>query len=266
MPNATRSPVELRNMFGQNLRILVQDHPSVSELARQLGINRTQFNRYLGGESFPRPDVLDRICNFFGVDARILLEPVDRQMPDGKILNGPFLSEFLGRSAHDVDENTFPSGLYRFSRRSFVHSEMFIVGLAYVFRGQDGVTFVKRFEAKDAMQFQGLADDRATREFRGFVLPHEEGVSLAMARRNSNTFTFNYLSRASSMEGNFWSGYVARSTRESERTERVTRLVFEHLGKNFSRIMKVARLAGFTAEKDLPPYHNHLLRTFEPFK
>ena len=65
-------------MFGANLRSLSKDYVSVSELSRQLGINRTQFNRYLAGESFPRPDVLARICGFFKVDARMLLEPVEK--------------------------------------------------------------------------------------------------------------------------------------------------------------------------------------------
>jgi len=77
MADTHRSPAELRNMFGANLRILARSFPSISELSRQLGINRTQFNRYLSGESFPRPDVLARMCKFFGVDARVLLEPVE---------------------------------------------------------------------------------------------------------------------------------------------------------------------------------------------
>src|SRR5680860_341270 len=67
-------PAQLRAIFGDNLRALSADYPSVAGLCRDLGINRTQFNRYLTGESFPRPDVLHRICQFFGTDARILLE------------------------------------------------------------------------------------------------------------------------------------------------------------------------------------------------
>ena len=89
MPNTTRSPADLRNMFGENLRVLAKKYPSISELSRRLGINRTQFNRYLSGESFPRPDVLDRICSFFKVDARILLEPGSALEDSGQTLNGP---------------------------------------------------------------------------------------------------------------------------------------------------------------------------------
>ena len=72
----SESPAELRAMFGRNLRLLCQPYASVSALCRELGINRTQFNRYLSGESFPRPDILQRICAYFKVDARILLQPL----------------------------------------------------------------------------------------------------------------------------------------------------------------------------------------------
>ena len=40
-----QKPAELRSMFGSNLRNLAKEFASISELSRQLGINRTQFNR-----------------------------------------------------------------------------------------------------------------------------------------------------------------------------------------------------------------------------
>lgn len=266
MKSQARSPVELRSVFGENLRKLAEGHSSVSELSRQLGINRTQFNRYLSGESFPRPDVLDRICQYFEVDARILLEPVESLSRSGKILNGPYLADYFGLSAQRVPEDVFPSGFYSFTRRSFVNPDQYVEGLVFIFRDEDGATFVKGFEAKEAMQFQGLTDNIRTREFRGFALPHEDGVSLLIARRRSLTFSFNYLARASSMESNFWSGYVARTTREMERSERVTRMVYEHLGTDTHRILKCARNSGFKTLDDVPPFHRHLLRAGEGFR
>ncbi|WP_375175530.1 helix-turn-helix domain-containing protein [Pseudooceanicola sp.] len=65
----------VNDIFGNNLRQLVDRRDMrVAPLCRDLGINRTQFNRYLSGESHPRPDVLKRICDFFEVDARVLLQ------------------------------------------------------------------------------------------------------------------------------------------------------------------------------------------------
>ncbi len=67
------TPQQVRDRFGKNLRILISREPSVSQVCRNIGVNRTQFLRYLSGEAHPRPDVLQRICKHFGVDARILL-------------------------------------------------------------------------------------------------------------------------------------------------------------------------------------------------
>src|SRR5699024_7323279 len=71
MVKTAQSPAQLRSVFGNNLRQLVRSRGSISELARELDLNRTQMNRFLNSASFPRPDVLQRICTVFGVDARV---------------------------------------------------------------------------------------------------------------------------------------------------------------------------------------------------
>ena len=260
-----RSPAQLRNMFGTNLRHLAQNYPSISELSRRLGINRTQFNRYMSGESFPRPDILDRICTFFEVDARILLEPVGTIGRQGQILNGPFLADFLGHGIRNLDETTFPTGFYRFTRRSFVDSNKFVIGLVYVFRSGTTATYIKGYEARDAMRYQGLSEDAKMREFRGVVTSHEDGVAFIISRRNAMTYSFNYLARIGSLENNFWLGYVARTVRDGS-GERVTRMVYEYLGQDMGRALQAARSAGFSTTQDLLPYHRHLLRPEEPFR
>ncbi|MFW8592714.1 helix-turn-helix domain-containing protein [Cribrihabitans neustonicus] len=252
-------------MFGANLRQLARDYPSISELSRRLGVNRTQFNRYLSGESFPRPDVLDRICSFFNVDARILLHPVDTLSHGGQVVNGPFLSDFLGHGVRHLSESFFPSGFYRFSRRSFINEQKFVIGLVYVFR-EGEVTYIRGFEAKEAMASQGLPASPQAREFRGFVSAHEDGVAFVIARRKAMTYSFNYLARVASLENNFWSGYVARTVRDGAVGERVTRMVYEHLGRDRQLVLQAARSSGFATEEDLLPFHRRQLRTGEPFR
>ena len=252
-------------MFGANLRVLSQQYSSISELSRQLGINRTQFNRYLSGESFPRPDVLDRICAFFKVDARILLEPVESLTRGSDILTGPVLGDFVGAGGAAVPDDVFPSGFYRFSRRSFVNDRQFVVGLVYVFR-QDGSTYIRGYEPREAMRQQGLPDDARNREFRGFVTRQEDGVAMVISRHNAMTCSFNYLSRHASYENNFWVGYVTRTVRESISGTRVVRMVYEHLSDNHSEIYKAAHMAGLRDEADLIPFHKRLLQLDEPFR
>jgi transcriptional regulator with XRE-family HTH domain len=150
-------PAKLRGMFGRNLRVLVSSYRSVAALCREIGVNRTQFNRYLSGESFPRPDVLHRICQYFGVDARILLEPVENLAPSVRdLLNHPELEGFFGAEPLDVPEAGFPSGFYRFTRRSFLDASRLVLGLVHIKR-LDGYTLLRGFEPREALRLQGLS-------------------------------------------------------------------------------------------------------------
>ncbi|WP_145145643.1 helix-turn-helix domain-containing protein [Pseudomonas duriflava] len=56
------------NHLPANLHQLCRHYRSIAEVCRQLGINRAQFNKYLGGQSRPTPYNLKRICDFFGVE------------------------------------------------------------------------------------------------------------------------------------------------------------------------------------------------------
>lgn len=259
-----RSPSELRSTFGANLRALSQRAPSISALCRSLGINRTQFNRYLAGDSFPRPDLLHKICHYFNVDARILLEPLDAiEAPRPGPLNHPAIAPFLGRSADPLPEVEFPNGFYRFVRRSFMDETRFVQGLVFVFR-QDGLCFLRGYEARQAMLDQGLSADGFTREFRGAVLGQEDGVAALVSRRGATTATYNYLARIPSFENNLWVGYTVRPVRENVAGRRIERQIYEHIGNQMTRVLPAARTAGFCTLDDLVPYQRQLLDPENP--
>ena len=264
MAQNLQSPAQLRAMFGANLRQLSGSYPSISDLSRQLGINRTQFNRYLAGESFPRPDVLARICSFFDVDARVLLEPVDQIASKDDPISNPFLRDFIGPGARNVVPENFPNGFYRFSRRSFVNHDIYVVGLIHIRR--DGVnTFLRGFETREAMRLQDLPTRAAEREFRGLVMQQEDGIAIIAARANSMTCSFNYLSRAASFNNTFWAGYATRTVPEAAGNVRVTRMVYEHLGTSVAQALGAARRCGYCKDDELPDYHRRLLQPEKEF-
>lgn len=265
MVETRRSPAELRSMFGANLRILADAYPSISELSRQLGINRTQFNRYLSGESFPRPDVLARICDFFDVDARVLLEPVDNIITTDDPLTGPVLGAYLGVGVQSVTESVFPSGFYRFSRRSFMEGKKYITGVVRVFR-QGSATFIRGYEAREAIKAQGLNLTRGTREFRGLVMRQEDGIAALISRKDAMTTFFNYLTRVTSFENNYWVGYVTRTVRDEPGQERAVRMVYEYLGTGIGTAKAASKAAGYCDIDDLLPFHQRLLKPDTPFR
>ena len=251
-------------MFGSNLRKLAESFVSISELSRQLGINRTQFNRYLAGESFPRPDVLARICDFFDVDARVLLEPVDKIGRRGDLFSGDTLRPFLEDSVYNIPENLFPTGFYRFSRRSFIDQDKFVVGLVRVWRDH-AATFIRGFESREALRALGLPVNRDTREFCGYIMQEEEGVTALIKRKGAKTASFNYMARVPAMENNYWLGYVARTVPEVPGSDRVVRMVYEHVGTEFRAARAVARTVGYHDVDELLPFHKRLLKPDSPF-
>lgn len=265
MPLNARSPAQLRNMFGANLHTLSAKYPSISALSRELGINRTQFNRYLSGESFPRPDVLARMCDFFSVDARVLLEPIDQVVRDQGPASSEYLRDFTGPMMQTVPEEDLPSGFYQFTRRSFLRDDQFVRGVILIKRHGEH-TFLRGFEPSNAMAMQGIPAAAKAREYRGFVMPIEDGFSATVTRRTGMSASFNYLSRVTSFENNFWAGYAARPVRENSLSRRMTRLVYEFIGKNVSDAMPQARLAGFCALEELVPFHQTLLQPDVPFR
>ncbi|MGJ8545277.1 MAG: helix-turn-helix domain-containing protein [Sulfitobacter sp.] len=264
MAQTEKTPDELRRMFGDNLRALSAPYASISELSRQLGINRTQYNRYLAGESFPRPDVLARICRFFKVDARVLLEPVTDLPLGGEPITTGFLRDYLGKSARNVTPGLFPSGFYRFSRFSFTLPEKFVSGVVRVHR-QGPHTYLRGYEDRGAMRALGFPDDARTRQFRGLVLQYDDGVSAVVSSYNAMSTSFNYLTKAAAYEPRFWQGYVTRTIPETVAGSRASRLVYEYLGPAAKDALPAARLSGFMDRADLPPFHARLLRPDAPF-
>ena len=255
---------KIRSVFGENLRRLSQDQPSITVLASKLGINRTQFNRYLSGESFPRPDILARICAYFDLDARILLEPLAEMAPPPPPPLGHYMTDFLVSNSSVIPESVFPSGFYRFSRRSFIDGAVFVIGLVYVFREGDA-TYLRGYETTMAMRMQSLPTMAKYREFRGVVLQQEEGLAIIAGRKNAMTTSFNYLGRAASFGNNFWVGYTTRTIPEAAVGVRVTRLVYEYLSQDTSSILAAARTKGFYPAEDLAPFHQRLLRPTQEF-
>ncbi|WP_254054545.1 helix-turn-helix transcriptional regulator [Roseovarius sp. EL26] len=263
---AQHEPAALRKVFGENLRALCAQHPSVAGICRELKINRTQFNRYLSGESFPRPDVLSQICHYFGVDARILLEPINSlKARNIDLLNHPVLSGFFGSGPVHVDDKIFPSGFYRFVRRSFIDDDQFVLGLVYVKRDA-GYTFLRGYEPRDALRMQGLSTHPQSREYRGMVMRQEDGIMAIVSHRNSMSCSFNFLTQETSFQSNLWEGYATRTTREQVTGRRATRMVYEYIGHDTAAVMKSARQAGLVPQEDVAPFHIRLLRLEQEFR
>lgn len=64
--------------FCRNLRLACSFHPSIAVVCRKLDLNRPQFNKYLSGATRPSAHTLQRICDFFGLEAHEIMLPHTR--------------------------------------------------------------------------------------------------------------------------------------------------------------------------------------------
>jgi len=58
----------MREDFASNLRLLCGYYRSIAEVCRLVKINRSQFNKYLSGNTLPSTYILRSLCDFFGVE------------------------------------------------------------------------------------------------------------------------------------------------------------------------------------------------------
>ena len=247
------SNLALREIFGRNLRTLCAREGSVSATCRALGFNRTQFNRYLTGAAFPRPDVLFHICRHFGVDARILLEPLAQDGP-------PRMSAELARVLHEVidapldfrlDQAMLPSGIYRLWRRSFLMPDRAVVSLARVWR--DGlVTRLKSFEPHMVTPHMGDLARPAMHPCHGIFLRAEDGLTLITLFPATRMLRFSYFRQGLAGFGSLYPGYSVLGRDHAEGMVRSAGTLLEQLPPPVTGLMALARATGYRDAAEVP--------------
>lgn len=73
-----RKTQTLKENFSLNLRYLCANSGTISQVCREIGINRHQFDRYLKGENLPAAYNFRKISSYFNVAESDLLEPADK--------------------------------------------------------------------------------------------------------------------------------------------------------------------------------------------
>ncbi|PZU81889.1 MAG: XRE family transcriptional regulator [Shinella sp.] len=67
----------MKEIFSQNLRFLCANQGAISQVCREIGINRQQFDRYVKGGSLPAAQNLRKISSYFKISEGDLFEPTD---------------------------------------------------------------------------------------------------------------------------------------------------------------------------------------------
>ena len=174
----------MQTEFSLNLRSLCADRGSIAQVCREIGINRQQFNRYLGGHSLPSAHNMRRIARYFGVGEGDLLSPDMARSPDRLAL-----AKGLGRSPLAVFGNAFSDQAKNLRRYlGFYHAHFKtpswpgqIMRSLMWLRERDGFVVTRASERVDSLadgihtriRYDGLITYRGSRIY---VIEHERGA------------------------------------------------------------------------------------------
>lgn len=253
------------DVFGQNLRNLTTIRGSQTSVANDLDIGRVQFQRYLRSESFPKPNLLKRICDYFGVDARILtdlLTPEQLHMIEAGRKGMAVMTPSAGAMTEAInycvtDQNYFgnttgiPDGIYQYWRGAMSRTDkacrylirIHTLGTARVIRGYDPI---KTFPAQSS-------SNARTREYRGMLLHQKVGyAAVFFHNETSRMLSVTYLEPVDFGYTPAAKGFSVITRGSTRGVKRITRCMLYRLNDNMKDIMAAARAELFVDWDDVP--------------
>ncbi|MEL7460334.1 MAG: hypothetical protein AAFX45_02300 [Pseudomonadota bacterium] len=226
--------------------MLVGRSASVAALCRDLRINRTQFNRYLDGTSFPRPDVLARITHHFNLDARILTTPIDQL--DAEAGLSALLANVapsFARLASGFDHNRMPDGLYRVTLPKLTDPRFVSNQLIQLRTVIPGTVVADWSLPAYYARLTGAELDWSSRRASGIVLQHIDGVSFYFSHPASRIIRKMYFSYGFQGASHIHTGVVTSTTQGTAGALPAFPAVLHQVPRQFADHMAARRSCGF---------------------
>lgn len=261
-------------IFGQNLRLLTSMRGTQAKVSADLGIGRVQFQRYLRGESFPKPNVLRNICDYFMVDARILTHKLDDDLIRDMVLArklGPQLGHqsawlsaigFAASNQNYFDEQeALEEGHYVMWQWCSGRKNTVLRKLFKIYR-QDGVTVMRGYAPRESFPPRTPLRER---EYRGICLSlRRQGYALlTFTPQPSQMISMSYVTPIHLTEHSRDAlvGFHAITRDELPELPRLSRIVVERLEPSASTLLSQAHMPSYYSIEDLPAGIADILET-----
>lgn len=262
-------------VFGQNLRQLTAQRGSIAGVSADLDISRVQFQRFLKGEAFPKPQVLNRICTYFGVDARILLNPLSNA-PLAVPASDGLAPELLAGLTWAIRGNRYPikpdlmePGLYRYWVADGYHPDTYHCMPVQISQrlGRGGAELQdmlcwRTYFHRNAFRTHGGVGEQSRREVRGLILGVPDGlIILAFNPAPILRITLMHLAPNPIFANGSFTGFIAWGRAEIIGFGRTARCFFERVPATARETLTCARIVSPMPGKAVPPA---ILRHIEP--
>jgi transcriptional regulator with XRE-family HTH domain len=230
--------------FCENLRFACGYFRSVAEVCRKLEINRAQFNRYLNGTTTPSSFILQKICDFFGVEPteiylhrdefRKLIEVRQEQKP----ADTPFVEHVLRLNEMSSGKFDRYLGYYFEYYNSMTVYGRVIRGLIHLFKAGNAV-YYERFERVpqranlgEVFRFKYVGGAFYLND-RIFLVDYE---SLSGSEITQTVLYPDYKKKVQRL-----SGLILGVSSGNQRPIACARIVFEYLGTNIDQRKEIRK-------------------------
>ncbi|MCT4559487.1 MAG: helix-turn-helix domain-containing protein [Pelagimonas sp.] len=261
------------DVFAANLKLLCALRPSIAQVGRDLDISKVQMARFLNGTSFPKPVVLKRICDYFHVDARILLDPIPPEDLDFiatlQKSSGPLASilrtrrdpwteaalSFATENRHDVDTtDMIQDGLYVIWRQSYARPGAYCA-IPVSFKTLGKLRIYRGYDARELYRNTPAFHQPHRREFRGFVFGGAFGLAaLSFGSMESSFVNVAFFDKPAMLKQSAVSGFIVAQSLERQGFRRHSNLVLDPVGPEFADLLRLARAPTYYDLNDLPEY------------
>jgi len=242
--------------LSDNLRLLCNYKKSISEVCRELEINRQQFNKYLSGKTSPSGNNLRKICDYFGVEEHEVVLPADefeaiiRIRPIAEISSGianrpeyQHLDQLIESSSTDLSKYEGHYNIYYYST-SFPNQ--ILKGYGVIFKQDERfyIKWIERLSKKDhsshnnfIYKIQGIVNAMGNRIF---ISGYEQVLENEMIHM---TLFPTYKNKVSLLSG-LMLGVSGTDSREPV----CQRVVLEYLGKHYDHRQALKGCGVFAAD------------------
>lgn len=252
MSSKSPNPADLRMILARNLHKLASQSGNISELCRNIGVNRTQFNRYLAGTAFPRPDVLYRICAHFRVDANILLRPLEATVSARPEQEAATPTLPRGKPGRPFDHYLLPDGLYRYWRKSFRQPRLAYKGMALI-TTNGAEKHWKGYDLHDQPIRDGGRRFARSSHYDGVLIQQFDGFALMSRTPYSDVMNFTYFEYGLDGLLDYYSGLSFVARRRLPEASRLSAIIMQRLPETCSAALTWARDCGSHELDSLPP-------------
>lgn len=259
---------ELRDLFCRRLQGLVAQRPSIKQVCDELGINRTQFARYMSGQAVPRGTVIYRIAQYFDVSVEYFFVEGAHDDVALRGLGEQMQGIFAGRDFM-LNQVELRPGFYRYWRYSFLAPERVIGRIVHV-TDQGGLRRVrsKRCRYLRNLVRGGLLEKR-DRDCVGLAMKSGEGVAIFHADTQENITVYTYIfpditkTLLLGPVRAVWRGFSVSAGVASGRSRTIVPIIYEQLRDDWPSVMWGARGAQIFGEGEAPDAVTEALEAVE---